>query len=153
MLNIVYRKEVSENDSIVDIDGAFLVKLNKGIEDTSTNRNLLRRIENGEYLSDDRYYDRFRTSMRAVDMSTGCKAAILVANQDIPVDLLECGSNARDAIIMECTSGTIIVHDFDDDLYLDVDDDSVSDWKIDVNFNGKHFNSFKKLGNYIEYEW
>ena len=105
MLTIFMDRNVTKD--IVDIEKAFAQLKIKG---TPLDRKLIERIEKGKYNDKYSYIDRFGYKLRYEDMSTGCKAALCVANiPDQIIDLIECGINARDVIIATCMDGKIVM--------------------------------------------
>lgn len=120
----------------------------KGIEITGTNtdRNIIKYIEDGEYLSKTAFIDRFGAKCYYDCMSTGCKAALLVANRpDKVVNCIECGSNALEAIILYCKDGEILVYGSTlDNVHL------ARNKEVDVELDGIHFTSSSKLDRYID---
>lgn len=80
----------------------------RGIQDTPYTRLCIEKIENGKYLDNLHFIDRFGNTLYINCLSTGCKAATLVPK--CVVDLVECGANIRNFIINNCTEGTIIMY-------------------------------------------
>lgn len=81
------------------------------IKDTELNRTLIEKIERGRYNDASTFIDRLGVKLYYDNLSTGCKAALCVANNpDKIVDTIECGHNARDAIIKYCREGKILYH-------------------------------------------
>ena len=103
---------------------------------------LLSEIEQGSFLSDVAYTDRFGYKLHIDDMSEGCKAALCVEYcQDNVIDTIECGDNAIDTIIKIMKNGAIVLHD---PVCLSVDT------PVDVICNGYHFTDGYELTRYLE---
>ena len=118
------------------------------LTDTPLNRKLIQVIEQGTYNDPYSFIDRFGFKLYTEDMSTGCKAALCVANNpDKVVDLVECGYNARDAIIHFCNTGNILYHE--SSLTIESMEEH---YVIDVALNGYHFTSVDRLNKYIQDE-
>ena len=116
------------------------------ITDTIETRQLIEFIEQGEYISPYRFRSRFGEALNYDDMSTGCKAALCVLYRpDLVIDTLECGHNAKEAIIKYLKSGAILVR-FPCLLEL-------VDEEIDVHCNDYHITDGGKLGNYLLKEY
>lgn len=80
--------------------------------DDEITRKILKYVEKGDFLSNTHYRDRFGCKLSLFDMSTGCKAALLVHyRQDAIIDTKECGLNARDAIIRYCINGNALFYE------------------------------------------
>lgn len=118
------------------------------IADTPINRKIIETIEQGEYNDEHSFIDRFKYKLYNSELSTGCKAALCVANNpDKIIDTIECGNNARDAIINFCTKGNIIYYD---------NCITISHMKgqstIDVKLDGYRFTTVSRLNDYIQDE-
>lgn len=129
-----------------DIDYLFeLVKL----RDDEITRKLLWEIDEARYNDSISIIDRFGMQLSLLDISTGCKAALLVAyNPDIEYDLTLCGWNARDAIIKNIKNGRILL--LDEGITISYDEDTE---EIDVEMNGYRFTTVPRLNDYIHDEW
>lgn len=116
------------------------------LSDTPLNRLLIEKIEQGKYYDPYYYIDRFGVKLDIDNMSSGCKAALCVANiNDKVINLIECGINARDAIYQYCTSGYAITPD----RHVDWSYDNLP---IDVSVDGYHFTDPYLLHQYIDEE-
>ena len=81
-------------------------------EGTSIDKKLISYIEQGKYNDKNSFIDRFGFKLHLSELSTGCKAALCVANcPDKIIDLIECGNNARDIIISLCKDGKVLIRD------------------------------------------
>lgn len=109
-------------------------------------KELISVIENGKYESQNSFIDRFGYKLPISFLSTGCKAALcIVNNPDKPISLIECGHNAIDSILAKCTNGAVIDTPHYSAVYS-------GDNTIDVEMDGRKFNSIKTLNNYIANE-
>lgn len=151
MLMLYDSKEILCNSAlsiIRDIEADFCsIKLTKDEVTCS----MLRDIEQAEYYDSTKFIDRFGLAVSVMNLSTGCKAALLVHYRpDCVVDFLECGNNARDAVIFNCKSGNMIFYERDTTVCNYKKETSV----IDCFYKGKRyqstvdFNSFLMNGNY-----
>lgn len=141
MLNIKI-KEPGFHLPTMDIDGEFY---SYEIKDSPVNRILLQEIEQATYCDEMSFIDRFGYKLPKEFMSTGCKAALLVANTDIEVDLAECGPNAKGAIIQHVKSGKAIMPSVTS--YIPYDEDICK--PIEVQLDGYRFTDMGRLNRYI----
>jgi hypothetical protein len=121
------------------------------IHDSKLNRKIIKEIEQGEYFDTERFIDRFKIGVRLKDMSTGCKAALLVANTDKEIDTQECGENALYSILNLCNTGSIVVRDLERTFWYDENDPESQ--KMDAEFNGRHFTSIPEFNDYLTNEY
>lgn len=141
----VYVDAVPDDEIIVrDIEKHFDTIRLKGSE---LDRALIKEIDNGEYYDEISFIDRFGCKLYTTELSTGCKAALCVANTpDKTIDLLECGLNARDAIICACDYGAVIMHN---------ESVTIQDRfhkPIDVKIDQYRITSIDRLNKYIQWE-
>jgi hypothetical protein len=114
------------------------------VHGTELDKKLIKEIEQGEYYDTERFIDRFGIGLHYSEMSTGCKAALCVANSpDKIIDLKECGINARDEIIRYCTTGNILLHDME----ITVNNYKKSD-NINVHIDNYNITSIDRLNQY-----
>lgn len=124
------------------------------VTDTEYNRKAIKEIEEGEYYSDDRFIDRFDRPLFLNNLSTGCKAALVVGNNpDIVLDLKECGLNAIDFIVANCNTGNILIKYPTNNIGLVKSKTGYSDTSIDVIFDDGKFTNTRDLNHYIEVLW
>lgn len=118
------------------------------VTDTPVVRKLIEEIEHGEYYDKDYFIDRFGSKLFMRNMSTGCKAALLIATNppSYALDLTEVGSMAQDTILRNCKEGHIIIPKKRD---LTFDFEYGSDSPIDVEFDGFRFSDIERLSAYI----
>ena len=105
---------------------------------------LIEKIEKGTYLDKNSFIDRFGYKQYLNNISTGCKAALCVAN--IPekiINLVECGNNARDAIISLIKDGNILI----ENNSITISNEFGS--SIDVIIDNKRFKDLDMLNRYI----
>ena len=115
------------------------------VEHTPLIEVLMREIEGASYNDPISFIDRFGYKLTTRELSTGCKAAILVATYpDEVFDLLECGNNARDSILRHCKDGNVIVRDNGYDFGIMPDDE------IDICLDGCRFRTGGRLYTYME---
>lgn len=141
MLNI----EINDGIPKMDIEEEF--DLLDGILDTKINREILKSIEQSQYYDKYNVLDRFGAKLNIRNLSTGCKAALLVANSSKKIDLSECGFNARDFIITRISNGSIVLHN------SGVSIAGNKDINIDAIIDNKHFKTVRELDDYIQEEY
>lgn len=128
-----------------DIEGEFSSLL---VQDTPLNRRLIKEIDKGEYRDSLYFIDRFGDKLSVRYLSTGCKAALLVANTNLNVDLQECGYNAVSAIVRNCTDGEITL--IDTGLCITLEGNTL-DTPIDVEIDGYNVKDINTLNQYLMY--
>lgn len=113
MLNIYVRDRMEDVPKSIEYIHDVELGFNKiRLQDTDLNRKLLKNIEQAEYCDIQSFIDRFGYKLYTKYMSTGCKAALCVANMpDKLINVAECGLNAISSIIHNCTEGNILVSD------------------------------------------
>ena len=109
-------------------------------------KTLLKVIEQADYYDEMSFIDRFGNKRSTQDLSTGCKASLVVLNNpDIWVDTKECGLNATSAIIGTCKNGKIVINDFQCKfITYNVDKN------INVEFDNKIFTDYDTFNDYID---
>jgi hypothetical protein len=144
----VYRygidKIPAEKKIIHDVEDGFK---EQQVEDNEINRELLQYIDLAKYSSKISFIDRFGYKLSTMNLSTGCKTAILVSERpnDI-IDTIECGKNAIEGIVAFCRTGSIIIHRFYDiETFGGVVD------TVDVKIGNTHFTSMEDLNRAIEW--
>lgn len=156
MLNILLAENYT-GECIDDIEVGFVNHLKGGIKRSPVNELLLRDIEGAEYHSPTIFKKKRGDGYEYIDsllLSTGCKGALLVANQPLPVDFLECGYNARDAVIRNCESGTLLTYDTEKVTRKFDEHSNVIDEDIDVCFEGHKFTKLSELNHFLDYgDW
>lgn len=140
MLNL-FIDNCNSSNIVKDIEEYFLTVKITGTEEE---RALIKGIDNGEYLDQNSFIDRFGFKLYISELSTGCKAALCVSsNKDLVFDLSECGKNAVDEIIKTCKNGNILVHELNSTIN-NYDRDS-----IDVKLDNYEFTSIDRLNTFI----
>ena len=120
-------------------------------KNTSINSKLLKEIEGGTYKDSTHFIDRFNDKVPTSFLSSGCKAAIVVASHpDREIDITEAGINARDSIIRNIKDGYIAMYYPGSTITYGSDDSDVQ--SIDVELDGYRFTSLKRLNYYIKEE-
>lgn len=148
-LNFVNSIKDIPSDAIIDVDKELgKIKLNG----SDTERNLIRTIEEGRYEDPMSFIDRFDCKLPKQNLSTGCKAGLVVYHRpNIGVALLNCGYNAVSAILQFCRNG--IVYAYEPDIpYICFDTLKTREVAIDVELDGKQFYNMKELNDYIHHE-
>lgn len=150
MLKILFANNIDDiknlNNVIFNIEFGFKWK---NLKDSDAVRNIIKYVDRGVYIDQNSFKDRFGYKLYTKYLSTGCKAALLVAEYPNKiVNCIECGSNALAAIIKYCKDGTIVTYDNDVFEEVSVGNTDV----IDVELDGKHFTSGGDLNDYIELE-
>lgn len=84
---------------------AYFVKIKISCDDTD--KRLVSIIDEGVLVDSSRFLDRFGVTLYTSQLSTGCKAGLLVNNSDAIIDLRECGMNALSAILSLCKNGRV----------------------------------------------
>lgn len=150
MLHIYFRETFDYNRQpvILDVERAFR---SSDLTGSELERKLMSEIEGGSYLDSSAFVDAFGYKLPISCLSTGCKCALLVANTpDAIIDIIECGNNARDAIIRNIAQGHIVMSYNDVSVFYPGDDD----YPIDVCVEGKyHFTSLDRLNFYLDHEF
>lgn len=114
------------------------------LKGTATEKRLIEKIEKGKWNDSDSYIDRFGFKLRISDMSTGCKAALCVANlPEKVINLRECGLNARDIIISLCENGKVLLPEPEVTIV------DYSDGNVHVQLDGYIFLTIKRLNRYL----
>lgn len=130
------------NNVIHDVNEAFS---NVKLENDEITEILLNEIELGKYYNEERFVDRFGVPVYTSELSTGCKAALCVHYMpDKVIDLIECGTNARDAILKYCKDGNVIYYGMD----TTVSDFGCENLEVDIDLHG---NNIKRIGDFNDY--
>lgn len=142
----------------MDLDAIFARHLVGGIKDTSYNRKALKEIDECEYESATLVKTKFGNSISVLDLSTGCKAALLAGNIDLELNLSECGSNARDFIIRNAKDAKLVIDFRGTDVSFELDDDSLDayDIPLDIIIDGVEVHSIEDLNFHLaglDEEW
>lgn len=109
-------------------------------------KQILSEIEQGQYVNDAEFIDRFGRTFVRDYLSTGTKAALILYHYPDSVLLsgVEIGRNALASIVRWCKRGNLLLED--SNYYLECEDD---DYQIDVVCKGKHYSSFDAFSEYM----
>ncbi len=114
-------------------------------------RKIVKDIEQGEYLSPYYFRDKFGGDHEIWNLSTGSKAALLIAlRPEMKISLIGCGYNVIGFILKYMKEGHITVHPYICDwaIYRLGDDTS-----CDVELEGYRFTDISKLNEYLTEYW
>ena len=139
----IYQKD--ERKEYDDVEKQYFDNV-PGIEDTPVNRDILQKIEKGTYLNRWEFIDRFGHRVLCSDCCTGSKAAFLVANTDLTVDLAECGNNARDYILTHFNRGSVIIYESATPIAVDP-------VPVDIQYRNYHITKSSRLSHHLRYEF
>ena len=108
---------------------------------------ILNEIEQGKYLSNTHYIDRFGVKLPRDCLSQGCKTALTVLKHpDKIINTIECGRNAIGSIITHCKNGRIILNSDENKIPYKNSD---LKYQISVIIEDIQFTDFDKLNDYI----
>lgn len=146
MLELYVRTAPPEGAEVIrDPEAAFMLLIPAYSELTVK---LMREIEDAAYVNEAEFIDRFGRTLPISRLSTGCKTALVIEhNPGRVVDLLECGNNARDAIIRNIRSGKVLLRYND----ISIDYPGYNDYEIDVLSDGIRFTSLDQLNLYLSH--
>lgn len=142
MLKMYLEKLPDGIEVVNDVEEYFTSVLLK-IDDIE--KALVHEIEHGELKDDKFFVDRFGGTLYLDCLSTGCKAALCVANSDKVISLVECGWNVHDVIVSILREGSVFLPHHGVSFGCESDD-------IDVCFDNYRFTSLDRLNYYIDYE-
>ena len=109
-------------------------------------RKVLQFLEQAEYFDDMSFVDRFGDKRHIDDLSTGCKAIMVVLqNPDTWVDTKECGLNALSILISVCKDGKVIINDYQCKF-----PNYNLEKNINVRFDGKTFTDYSAFNQYFD---
>lgn len=137
-------EKVEGLDLIWDIDFEF-----KGISlvGDTTERQVIKDVEQGRYVDNLTFIDQYGVTLPRDFLSTGCKTVLLALHHPTKiVSTAECGKNALGAIISYCKEGNILLYTCD--YKIPYPNSQMIDI-IDVECEGRKFNSFIELNRYI----
>lgn len=141
-------EEAEQSGKVVvhDVESAFC-QLRLSNDDVT--KKLLKSIEKARLLDSERVRDRFGTAIYISEISTGCKAALCTHYlPECVIDTIECGENARDAIVNFLSEGSIIFY-YDDAEVGKMNDSG----NIDVECDGVKIKSIREFNKHLEEEW
>lgn len=132
---------------IEDVEEGF-TRIIGGIPSSSVNKNLISAIDEGEYLDNFFFIDRFGCKQSISNLSTGCKAALSVNNlKDSVISTIECGVNAVNAILHYCVDGNLLLP-FDYKLI-----DTTNTPAAPIRVGDYQFSSLHRLNIYLTQEF
>ena len=141
MLKVIRLKSTKEKyQTRTDINKMFDMIDVKG---TEQERLALQLIDKATYKNELEVIDRFGDKISINNISTGCKAVIVILNSKEPVSTIECGMNALSVIFSLCGNGTIYVRDIWDKFPVVYNSDVVN-----IEIDGMTFKSFKAFNDY-----
>lgn len=146
MLTIYFDGEILPNNKeyVKDVEEGFK-KLR--INETELNKKLIAKIDNAKWNDNHSFIDRFGFKLYMSELSTGCKAALLVNNMpEAIINTRECGLNARDMIISLCSEGNILMVD-NGITFMDF-----SEKELQVKVDQYKFCTIDRLNDYIQNE-
>lgn len=146
-LRVIFKdrdNDLKESESIIyDVDLEFERIKVKGSE---KERALIAKIDGGSYYNSIEFIDRFGIARDLSELSTGCKAGLLILNSKEVIDTIECGINARDAILEICDKGCMLIYDTSITPAMD------KETKVDIEILGKKINTASELIYYMREE-
>lgn len=135
-----------DKNTVFDVDSTFISTEIKDIEHAS---NMIRLIDKGQFNGGSSFIDRFGNKLLISELSTGCKAAILVNElRDKKILCFECGDDAIGAIVRNCQIGNIIIYDPLSGIYAK----SYDKPNIDVVVDKYRFTDLDRLNYYFRDE-
>lgn len=143
----VYLEEESidkEKELIMDVEQGFKKLKLKG---TPLDKKIIDKIDKAKWNDNHSFIDRYGFKLYMSELSTGCKAALLVSNRtDAVVNLRECGLNALDIIISLCKKGNVLVAD------NGITFEDLFGCPIHVRLDQYEFTTIDRLNEYIQDE-
>ena len=132
---------IGEQDCVLDVESEFS-KVNLNL--STLERILVKRIDRGNLVHKNAFVDEHGFKVRISELSTGCKAALLVLHTEKWISLRECRAAVLDCIIKYCKQGKIVLGS--NHVFIDEHGFTSS---IDVGVDGKNFVSITELNNYF----
>lgn len=106
---------------------------------------ILREVEEGQYVDDLEFIDRFGRTLPRACLSTGTKGALAVYHRtDVMVWGREFGCDALTELVKNCTRGTLLLPA--ENYYIE---GKLDDVEIDVICWGKHYTSLDEFCEYM----
>ena len=138
-------KVPSDKKIIVDTDFEFSQILN--VPSDPRLQKIIQAVDGAELKPNNKIVDRFGETLPVSCISSGSKAAVVILmNPDCIVDLKECGSNARDAILTYLNTGAIIMGDPVLSTKIAYKKNKI----IDVWNDGYWFGTLSKFSEYVQ---
>lgn len=146
MLTIYFDGEPLDGMKVIVMDVEEEFKKIK-LAGTDLEMKLIEEIDNAKWNDSHSFIDRFGFKLYMSELSTGCKAALLVVNMpEAIINIRECGLNARDAIISLCPNGNVLVMD-NGITFIDLSEND-----IQVKVDQYKFSTIDRLNDYIQNE-
>lgn len=147
-LNLIRKPEDLPKSGIIYDVELELIKIK--LQGTDLEKKMIQAVEKGQYLDPLSFIDRYGYKLHKSDLSTGCKAGLVVLNRpNTPVSLIECGYNAVSAIIQYCRDGEVYTY-VPEIPYICFEKLDLPSVAIDVELDGKRFYTMSKLNDYIQ---
>lgn len=106
---------------IFDVEAEFF---RYGIKDCRLSKEIIKEIDNGKYINESTFLDRFGVSLYTDYLSTSSKALLLLIScKDKVLNFDEVGDNAIKYALTHFNSGNIFISDY----YGDIDEDGCVD--------------------------
>lgn len=135
--------DISEDSIINNVEAQFYAT---PFENTDKIKRIVSDIEQGDLISNTAFIDRFGYKLSIGELSTGCKALILLeVIRDKFINFAEVGLNARSYAIRHFSSGCIILPNF---LY-EIEGDASSDIEVGIHGTPYLFRNLGELSYYI----
>lgn len=155
MLNIypialgIDKLEIDSN-TVFNVDGEFV---KTEIKDINTAELMIKLIDKGTFHGGSTFTDRFGIELPITDLSTGCKAAILVNElRDRKILGFECGENAIGEIVKHYKYGNIIIYEPLSGIFTSTHDKNGKSVSIDARVDNYRFTSLDRLNYYFREE-
>lgn len=146
VLTIYLEKDAvdKKKELIIDVEQGFKSIKLKG---TDLDKKIINEIDQAKWNDSHSFIDRFDYKLYMSELSTGCKAALLVSNKpEAVINIRECGLNARDTIVSLCKNGNVLAVD-NGITFVDL-----SDGEIHVKLDQYEFTTIDRLNEYIQNE-
>lgn len=136
-----------DSDTVFNVDGEFI---KTEIKDTNNAALMVKLIDKGTYNGGSTFIDRFGVELPITDLSTGCKAAILVGElKDKKILAFECGENAIGEIVKHYRYGSIIIYEPLSGIFTSTHDKNGNNINIDVCVDRYRFTNLDRLNYYF----
>lgn len=147
MLHLKFFDNLDIEDKDIEKDVEMLFNSIR-VTGTKEEREVLKLLEQVEYLDENFVLDKFGMKLWIDSISTGSKTALCILNNtDKWVSSIECGANAQSIIISVCKNGKVIMDDKEVTFRT-----SGLNTDIEVELDGKIFYSTHDLNDYMQNE-
>lgn len=146
-VDMVSPKDTIMDDSIIyDIERQFRLLSIDEMSRSDKVREVIAEVEQGKYEGKSYFIDRFGNKLGIENLSTGCKAAIImVCGINKKVSLLECGTNAIVSIFKHVYNGDVIMYSRDS-MFDTLRPERI---QVDIALDGYRFTNLARLNYYI----